>query len=130
MGFWISPSKSACPSEALIIRLSDAAMKLSSSMTSFTKRSGTSFTLRPAGSAVGVEKKSLLQRAKDVLANVDHLAGARRSRSFFIEQVLRQFLREHEAAHARELARINRSVAKLNAEAMDVLTYQSDNVRP
>src|SRR5882724_12789 len=38
-------------------------------MTSFTKRSGTSFTLRPAGAAGGVGKNSPRQRARDGLEN-------------------------------------------------------------
>lgn len=64
--------------------------------------------------------------SKDVLASVDRFAGPSESRSAFIERVLREYLRDctRNAAHARDLARINKSAAKLNAEALDVLSCQ------
>src|SRR5882762_1362140 len=46
-----------------------AGLQVSSSMTSFTKRSGTSFTLRPAGVAGGGQENSPRQRARDGLEN-------------------------------------------------------------
>jgi metal-responsive CopG/Arc/MetJ family transcriptional regulator len=62
----------------------------------------------------------------DVLASVDRLAGSGLSRSAFIEQVLRKYLRDRarDAAYARDLVRINKSAEKLNVEAFDVLGYQ------
>jgi len=74
-----------------------------------------------------MKEKTSITLSKDVLASVDRLAGSRHSRSAFIERVLRKYLRERarNAAHARDLARINNAASKLNAEAMDVLTYQS-----
>jgi metal-responsive CopG/Arc/MetJ family transcriptional regulator len=74
-----------------------------------------------------MKEKTSITLSKDVLAGIDRLAGSRHSRSAFIERVLRKYLRERarNAAHARDLARINHAAAKLNAEAMDVLTYQS-----
>jgi metal-responsive CopG/Arc/MetJ family transcriptional regulator len=74
-----------------------------------------------------MKEKTSITLSKDVLAGIDRLAGSRHSRSAFIERVLRKYLRERarNAAHARDLARINDAAAKLNAEAMDVLTYQS-----
>ena len=64
--------------------------------------------------------------SEDVLNGVDRLAGTRRSRSAFIESVLSKHLREfvRDAPHARDLDIINRDAKKLNAEAMEVLTYQ------
>jgi metal-responsive CopG/Arc/MetJ family transcriptional regulator len=74
-----------------------------------------------------MKEKTSITLSKDVLAGIDRLTGSRHSRSAFIERVLRKYLRERarNAAHARDLARINDAAAKLNAEAIDVLTYQS-----
>jgi metal-responsive CopG/Arc/MetJ family transcriptional regulator len=74
-----------------------------------------------------MKEKTSITLSKDVLASVDRLAGSRHSRSAFIERVLRKYLRERarNAAHARDLARINSAAARLNAEAMDVLSYQA-----
>lgn len=73
-----------------------------------------------------MKEKTSITLSKDVLASVDRLAGSRHSRSAFIERVLRMYLRQRarNAAHARDLARINDAATKLNAEAIDVLTYQ------
>jgi metal-responsive CopG/Arc/MetJ family transcriptional regulator len=74
-----------------------------------------------------MKEKTSITLSKDVLADVDRLAGSRHSRSAFIERVLRKYLRERarNAAHARDLARINNAAERLNAEAMDVLSYQT-----
>jgi metal-responsive CopG/Arc/MetJ family transcriptional regulator len=74
-----------------------------------------------------MKEKTSITLSKDVLAGVDRLAGSRHSRSAFIERVLRKYLRERarNAAHARDLARINDAAESLNAEATDVLTYQT-----
>jgi metal-responsive CopG/Arc/MetJ family transcriptional regulator len=74
-----------------------------------------------------MKEKTSITLSKDVLAGVDRLAGSRHSRSAFIERVLRKYLRERarNAAHARDLARINAAAESLNAEATDVLTYQT-----
>ena len=74
-----------------------------------------------------MKEKTSITLSKDVLADVDRLAGSRHSRSAFIERVLRKYLRERarNAAHARDLARINNAAERLNAEAMDVLSYQA-----
>jgi len=55
------------------------------------------------------------------------MAGSRQSRSAFIEQVLREFLRQRAraAVQARDLERINAAAQRLNAEAADVLEYQA-----
>jgi metal-responsive CopG/Arc/MetJ family transcriptional regulator len=74
-----------------------------------------------------MKEKTSITLSKDVLADVDRLAGSRHSRSAFIERVLRKYLRERarNAAHARDLARINNAAERLNAEAIDVLSYQA-----
>jgi metal-responsive CopG/Arc/MetJ family transcriptional regulator len=74
-----------------------------------------------------MKEKTSITLSKDVLADVDRLAGSRHSRSAFIESVLRKYLRERarNAAHGRDLARINNAAERLNAEAIDVLSYQA-----
>jgi metal-responsive CopG/Arc/MetJ family transcriptional regulator len=74
-----------------------------------------------------MKEKTSITLSKDVLEDVDRLAGSRHSRSAFIERVLRKYLRERarNTAHARDLARINNAAARLNVEAMDVLGYQA-----
>lgn len=62
-----------------------------------------------------------------MLDEVDRLAGSETSRSAFIERVLRRYLRHRgrAATSARDLERLNRGAAELNAEAADVLEYQA-----
>jgi len=74
-----------------------------------------------------MKEKTSITLSKDVLAGVDRLAGTEHSRSAIIERVLRRYLRERERAeaNARDLERINRAADTLNAEATDVLEYQS-----
>jgi metal-responsive CopG/Arc/MetJ family transcriptional regulator len=76
--------------------------------------------------------KTSVTLSEDVLAQVDQLAGAKQSRSAFIERVLRGYLRERSKAalHARDLARINRSADQLNLEAAEVLEYQTPEFPP
>ena len=73
-----------------------------------------------------MKEKTSITLSTDFLASVDRLAGSRHSRSAFIERVLRKYIRERarNAAHARDLARINSAAERLNAEAEDVLSYQ------
>lgn len=63
----------------------------------------------------------------DVLAAVDELAGEGGSRSAIIEHVLRDHLaRRARGQHrANELDALNRRADQLNAEATDVLEYQT-----
>jgi len=74
-----------------------------------------------------MKAKTSVTLSKDVLAQVDRLAGSKQSRSAFIERVLRRYLcdRSRAALHARDLARINRAADQLNLEAAEVLEYQS-----
>jgi metal-responsive CopG/Arc/MetJ family transcriptional regulator len=74
-----------------------------------------------------MKEKTSVTLSKDVLTQIDRIAGSRVSRSSFIERVLRRYLRERtrKALHARDLHRINAAVERLNREAEDSLGYQS-----
>jgi len=75
-----------------------------------------------------MKEKTSVTLSKDVLAQIDRIAGSRLSRSSFIERVLRRYIRERarKALHARDLARINAAADRLNREAEDSLGYQSN----
>src|SRR5438876_11712948 len=74
-----------------------------------------------------MKEKTSVTLSKDVLISIDRLAGSKHSRSAVIERVLRRFLREHgrAQAQARDLARLNQAAEQLNAEADEVMEYQS-----
>ena len=74
-----------------------------------------------------MKTKTSITLSKDLLAEIDRMAGSRGSRSALIERVLRKYLRERERAsqHARDLTRINRAARRLNREASEVLEYQA-----
>lgn len=74
-----------------------------------------------------MKEKTSVTLSKDVLEDVDRLAGSKYSRSAFIERVLRKYLQERAkaAAQARDLERINSAADRLNVEAADVLDYQA-----
>jgi metal-responsive CopG/Arc/MetJ family transcriptional regulator len=74
-----------------------------------------------------MKEKTSITLSREILAGIDRLTGARRSRSAFIERVLRRYLREQvrAQANARDLERINEAAERLNAEAADVLDYQA-----
>lgn len=76
-----------------------------------------------------MKEKTSITLSKDVLADVDQLAGSGQSRSAFIERVLRGYLRQREkaAVQALDLERINRAADRLNSEAEDVLSYQASD---
>jgi metal-responsive CopG/Arc/MetJ family transcriptional regulator len=65
--------------------------------------------------------------SKGLLKTIDKAVGSRRSRSAFIEQVLRIYLRPAARAseNSRDLKRINRAAQRLSREAADVLEYQA-----
>jgi hypothetical protein len=69
-----------------------------------------------------MKEKTSITLSGDVLAAIGRIAGAKLSRSAFIEQVLREYLRQRARAtiQARDLERIN-------AEASDVMEYQAMN---
>ena len=74
-----------------------------------------------------MKEKTSITLSGEVLARIDRLAGSNRSRSAFIESVLRRYLfeRDRAAVQARDLERINRAADQLNAEAADVMEYQA-----
>lgn len=74
-----------------------------------------------------MKAKTSITLSKDLLTELDRLAGANGSRSALIECVLRKYLRERarSAQHERDLQRINRAADRLNREAGEVLEYQA-----
>jgi metal-responsive CopG/Arc/MetJ family transcriptional regulator len=74
-----------------------------------------------------MKEKTSITLSRDVLKAIDQLAGARQSRSALIEAVLRSYVLQQERArlHARDLEILNRDADQFNAEAEDVLSYQS-----
>jgi metal-responsive CopG/Arc/MetJ family transcriptional regulator len=74
-----------------------------------------------------MKEKTSITLSNEVLTKIDRLAGSSRSRSAFIEKVLRRYLLELEraAVQARDLERINRAAEQLNSEAADVMEYQT-----
>jgi metal-responsive CopG/Arc/MetJ family transcriptional regulator len=76
-----------------------------------------------------MKEKTSITLSKDVLKDVDRLAGSRHSRSAFIERVLRRYLRQRAKAtlQARDLERINSAAERLNLEATEVLDYQASS---
>jgi metal-responsive CopG/Arc/MetJ family transcriptional regulator len=76
-----------------------------------------------------MKEKTSITLSADILADVDHLAGHKLSRSAFIESVLRHYIRENRRAqaHAQDLDRINSAADQLNSESADVLDYQASD---
>jgi len=74
-----------------------------------------------------MREKISVTLSKELLAQIERLAGSKNSRSAFIERILRKYIfdRPSDALHARDLARINRAAVRLNLEAADVRRYQA-----
>jgi metal-responsive CopG/Arc/MetJ family transcriptional regulator len=74
-----------------------------------------------------MKEKTSITLSSDVLAKIDRLAGEKRSRSAFIERVLRDYFaeRSRRAAHTRDLERLNAAAEQLNGEMADALEYQA-----
>jgi metal-responsive CopG/Arc/MetJ family transcriptional regulator len=74
-----------------------------------------------------MKEKTSITLSSEVLASVDRHAGAKTSRSAFIESVLRAYFKEkaRQALHKRDMELINANAEALGAEAMDVLRYQA-----
>jgi len=74
-----------------------------------------------------MKAKTSITLSGDILAKIDRLAGAKRSRSAFIERVLRRYLAERARAalNARELEIMNRTADEMNAEVEEVLKDQA-----
>jgi metal-responsive CopG/Arc/MetJ family transcriptional regulator len=80
-----------------------------------------------------MKEKTSITLSREVISQVDKLAGSKESRSAFIERVLRKYMRERTRAalNARDLERINRAAGRLNREAAEVLEYQAfDSSKP
>lgn len=75
-----------------------------------------------------MKEKTSVTLSREVLANVDRLAGSTYSRSSLIERILRAYFAERARRdlHRRDLELINQSADALNTEANDVLDYQFD----
>ena len=71
--------------------------------------------------------KTSLSLSEDLLRTLDRLAGPKRSRSSFVEQILREFVEQREQArrNAADIAAINRHAAELNAVLNDALFFQA-----
>ena len=74
-----------------------------------------------------MKEKISITLSSDVVEGIDKLAGSKQSRSAFLERVIRKYLRERARAvvQARDLERLNRGADRLNAEAEEVLDYQT-----
>jgi metal-responsive CopG/Arc/MetJ family transcriptional regulator len=74
-----------------------------------------------------MKEKTSVTLSPEILVGIDRLAGSKRSRSAFIENVLRQYLRERVKAErrARDMAILNRYADELNRDAEDGLDEQA-----
>jgi metal-responsive CopG/Arc/MetJ family transcriptional regulator len=74
-----------------------------------------------------MKEKTSITLSSDLLAEVDRKAGSAKSRSAFIEDVLREYFKERarQAIHQRDLELINANADYLNREMEDVLRYQA-----
>jgi len=74
-----------------------------------------------------MKEKTSITLSSDLLAEIDRNAGARGSRSAFIEGILREYFKAkvRQAIHQRDLELINANADYLHSEAMDVLRYQA-----
>jgi len=73
-----------------------------------------------------MKAKTSITLSKDVLAELDCVAGSE-SRSALIERILRAYLRRRALGEeqSRDRALLDREADTFNAEALDVLEYQS-----
>ena len=76
-----------------------------------------------------MKEKTSVTLSPEVLTGIDRLAGSKRSRSAFIEDILRRYLREQvkAARDARDIKLINRHAERLNRNAEDGLEDQAPN---
>jgi metal-responsive CopG/Arc/MetJ family transcriptional regulator len=74
-----------------------------------------------------MKEKTSVTLSPEILVGIDRLAGNKRSRSAFIENVLRQYLQERTKAErrARDLAILNRYADELNRDAESGLDEQA-----
>jgi metal-responsive CopG/Arc/MetJ family transcriptional regulator len=74
-----------------------------------------------------MKAKTSITLSSEVLARIDRAAGPDKSRSAFIERVLREYFQEktRRQMQMRDLERLNAASDSLNREALDVLDYQA-----
>jgi metal-responsive CopG/Arc/MetJ family transcriptional regulator len=74
-----------------------------------------------------MREKTSITLSPDILEEIDRQVGSKRSRSAFIEGVLREYFKEkvRAASNARDVEIINANADALNREVMDVLRYQA-----
>lgn len=74
-----------------------------------------------------MKEKTSVTLSPEILVGIDRLTGSKRSRSAFIEDVLRKYLHERLKAErrARDLAILNRYADELNRDAEDGLEDQA-----
>jgi metal-responsive CopG/Arc/MetJ family transcriptional regulator len=74
-----------------------------------------------------MKEKTSVTLSKEVLTDIDRIAGSKQSRSAFIEEVLTQYLRDRtrRLRGQRDVEIINRNAARLNRDAEDGLEYQA-----
>jgi len=72
--------------------------------------------------------KTSVTLSKDVLLEIDRLAGRNQSRSAVIEQAVRALIaaKARRERYEREIEIINKHADELNREAADALSYQID----
>lgn len=72
--------------------------------------------------------KTSITISGDLIESIDRLSGSQKNRSEFIERAVREYI-DREAKRRRDqedLALINRNADRLNREAEDVLSYQTE----
>ena len=74
-----------------------------------------------------MKEKTSVTLSKEVLFEVDRIAGSKQSRSAIIEDALRRFLREQAKAdrRARDIEILNKYADELNRKALDGLDEQA-----
>jgi metal-responsive CopG/Arc/MetJ family transcriptional regulator len=74
-----------------------------------------------------MKEKTSITLSSDLLAHVDKSAGVAKSRSAFIEEVLREYFKEkiRQAIHERDVQILNANADYFNREMEDVLRYQA-----
>lgn len=74
-----------------------------------------------------MKEKTSITLSKEVIGEIDRMAGSDQSRSAFIEAALRKYMVDRARAERdkRELELINRNVSQLNRDALDTLDYQA-----
>jgi len=72
--------------------------------------------------------KTSITLSKDIIRYIDASVGSSQTRSEFIENTLRDFIKKQQQKERdlKDLSIIKREAEKLNKEAEDVLSYQAE----